>query len=254
MIGIFDSGSGGLTVLQAVRARLPCADFVYFGDTKNVPYGNKSNREIKELVAASLIKLRTAGAEYIINACHTASSVINNKSCNLIGVGEFNMVDMLEPNVSALIKCNKKTVIFCTRLTADSGAYQRRCEEVGVDVSVIALPELAGLIENGASAEILRPVIGAGVRLALDEQAQVLSLGCTHFPLVRDLFEEYVRDSGSTVEVFDPSDTVAEAVALKFPHEGNGSIQFLLSAPSHAFERHVRQLFSDIPYTIRLAV
>ncbi len=259
MIGLFDSGSGGLTVLRAVHTRMPRADFVYFGDIENMPYGNKSSRKIKELTAMALLRLRAAGATHIVNSCNTSSAAVHSAMDDLLRVGKSPMINMVEPTVNALVKRNKKTVIFCTRSTADSGAYQEQCVANNVDASVVALPDLAGLIENDADATVLKSIIRDAVDNALANGARVISLGCTHFPLARDLFEECAREYDVSleiktgVEVFDPADAVAEAATKMFPNEGRNSMRFLLSAPSSAFKRRVAKLFPGMKYTIELA-
>ena len=270
MIGVFDSGSGGLTVLRALRARMPRADFVYFGDTEHAPYGNKSMREISELVAMVLLRLRAAGATNIVNACNTASVAIHNALLDLLRINVFTIVGMVEPTVEALAARGGKAVVFCTRATADSGVYQEECAKLGVEAEVIALPTLAGLIEKGAGREEMKAAVREGITLALfgrhpSPQSSpregrggnplTISLSCTHFPLIKDIFEECVREAGSDAEVFDPAEAVAERVAREFAAEaeGSGAVRFLISAPSPVFEREVAALFPNEKHTIELS-
>ena len=300
MIGVFDSGSGGLTVLRALRVRMPRADFVYFGDTEHAPYGNKSMREISELVAMSLLRLRAAGATSIVNACNTASVAIHDALMDLLRINVFTIVGMVEPTVEALAARGGRAVIFCTRATADSGVYQEECKKRGVEAEVIALSALAGLIEKGAGKEEMkaavregiqsispgnkpfaaphpRPLPGMGEWVAAKPSLNsssspipgrgcptgqvrgvgitTISLSCTHFPLIKDIFEECVREVGSEAEVFDPAEAVAERVARAFAAEaeGSGAVRFLISAPSLVFEREVAALFPNEKHAIELS-
>jgi len=250
MIGIFDSGVGGLTVLRALRARMPDADFVYFGDTENAPYGNKSRREIAELVAMALLRLRAAGATDIVNACNTASAAIHDALLDLLRINVFSVVGMLEPTVEALVERHKQTAIFCTRATGDSGIYQKQCAARGVRADVIVVPTLAGLIERGAPDDELLSVVRPAVQDAVARGAEVLSLSCTHFPLVRDMFEACLREDGSAAGVFDPADAVAAEAARVFSSDGAGSLRFMVSGPAEVFAQRVAELFPDLPHRV----
>jgi len=253
MIGVFDSGSGGLTVLREIRKRLPDADIIYFGDIENAPYGNKSASEIATLIAMALRRLAAAGAADIVSACNSASVSVHSMPIDLLRIGKFNVVEMVGPTVEALAPLHKKIVLLGTAATVRSGIYQKAFRDQGIAIEAVAVPELAGLIESGAPPEKLLPVVHAAALHAAALGAEIVSLSCTHFPFVRDLFEEYLREAGSAAQVFDPAEAVAAEVARRFPADGNGTLHFLVSKESPVFKAHVRRLFAGIPHTIEPA-
>lgn len=254
MIGIFDSGIGGLSVLKAVREKLPHADIVYFGDTENAPYGNKSAKEIASLLAMALRRLYAAGARDIVSACNSASVSVHSIPIDLLRMRVFEVVEMVEPTVEALAaRGGKKIALFGTQATIRSRIYQDAFKQKGISIETVAIPELAGLVERGASEEELRPVVCVAVEEALAKGGKILSLSCTHYPFAKHLFEACVREEGSDAEVFDPAESVAAEAVRRFKNEGEGSLRFLVSKESPAFTAQVERLFGKTGYTIEPA-
>jgi glutamate racemase len=250
MIGIFDSGVGGLTVLRAICNRAPDADIVYFGDTENAPYGSKNKHEIAVLVAMALRRLHAAGAVNIVSACNTTSVAVLTSLIDLLRLNVFDIVEMVGPTVAALAPVKKRIALAGTRATIHSGIYQRAFADCGISVHAIPAPELAGLIETGGSGEHIHEVIHDVVKKAVEHNADILSLSCTHYPFVRDIFEECARELKSGISMFDPAGAVADEVVKRFPTEGAGNIRFLVSKESSIFATYVKQLFNDGPHTI----
>lgn len=265
MIGVFDSGVGGLSVLSALRKKAPRADVVYFGDTENAPYGPKSKREIANLIGAALRRLHAAGATQIISACNSASVSVMSEPIDLLRLGVFDVIEMVDPTVSALSSRKKKVVALATRATEKSGIYQEAFKKAGIAGEVIAVPSLAGLIERGTAREEVKPVVARAVEEALHRGAEILSLSCTHFPFVRSAFEEVLREKGSSVEIFDPAESVAEEALRRFDTKGEGlppacagmaqagKLLFFISKESPVFRSYAEKLFSDSPFSIEIA-
>jgi glutamate racemase len=251
MIGIFDSGVGGLTVLKAIREKAPNADLIYFGDTENAPYGNKGRREIANLIAMALRRLHKEGATHIVSACNSASVPILSLPIDLLRLRLFDVIEMVEPTVETLASRGKKITLFGTKATVDSGMYQKAFRERGIEIDAIALPTLAGLIEGGASSEEMYPIVREAVSAAIG--TEILSLSCTHYPFVRELFERAVQEGEGVAEVFDPASAVAEEVAVRFPTGGGGKLRFLISKESTVFNAYAERLFKGISYTIEPA-
>ena len=117
MIGIFDSGSGGLTVLRAIRERMPSADIVYFGDIKNAPYGTKSQHELSALTFAAFKLLIKEGSTSVVSACNSASTTL---AVSLLDAGDISpdrVIEMVGPTVRALKHTDADILIAATPAT-----------------------------------------------------------------------------------------------------------------------------------------
>ena len=117
MIGIFDSGSGGLTVLRELRARAPDADIIYFGDIKNAPYGNKSREELGALTVLGIQKLIDAGATEIISACNSVSVSIVLPMFELLDLPKTHIIEMVGPTVAAFRGTDARPLVLATQAT-----------------------------------------------------------------------------------------------------------------------------------------
>jgi glutamate racemase len=235
MIGIFDSGSGGLSVLRALRARAPEADVVYFGDLKNAPYGNKSREELGALTVLGIQKLIDEGATEIVSACNSVSVSIVLPMFEILDLPHANIIEMVGPTVSAFKGVDARVLVLATAATIESHVYQDGFRVLGVEADGVAVPELVSLIEAGAVSEKLYSTIDRTIRSAWNTEYTHLVLGCTHFPLVRDVFEEVVHDIAPNVAIVDPADAVVKSVVSRFDTTGKGSTRFLLSKESDVF-------------------
>ena len=206
-IGIFDSGVGGLTVLKALRRKLPHRDFVYLGDTARVPYGRKPAAMVAEFAHGITEFLRVAGVEGVVVACNTASSAA------LPELGErfeFPIWGVIEPGVEAARRMTRTghVGVIGTKGTIASGAYQRHLEQRGLTVWARACPMLVHIVEEGLAnapeSELL-------LHHYLDGRADIdtLILGCTHYPLLRDAIGRVLGDS---VALVDSAEALAQTV------------------------------------------
>ena len=243
MIGVFDSGSGGLTVISALRARSPRADIIYFGDIKNVPYGTKKPQELSELIGAGMRKLQDMGARELICACNTASASV------LQGLVEHDRVlEMTRPTARAMRRfAGQRVLLLATPATVESGMYEQALNAI-VQLEQIAVPRLASAIECDASPEEIARL----VRMVLpkDRSFDKLLLGCTHYPLARDTIESVVREVMGNMEIIDPAFAVAGAASERFETRGRGQLTFAISQDSDAFRRRVTTLFPHERYSI----
>jgi glutamate racemase len=247
MIGIFDSGSGGLTVLKALRAELPSADVVYFGDIKNAPYGSKSRKELSALTVGALKVLKEHNADKIISACNSTSASLAVSLYDAYSLAPSALVEMVGPTVSYFKGSSARIAIVATPATIDSGIYQDAFTMIDKDVRAIAIPDLAGAIEFAAP-DIEELVAKAFKNVPRD--FDVLILACTHYPLALGAF---TRILGET-PVFDPASVVAgRAKDLFWPQEvGGGTTRFLISRDSERFRAFVRELFPRSDYTVEV--
>ncbi len=233
MIGIFDSGSGGLTVLKEIRQRLPGADVVYFGDIKNAPYGVKSPEELIALTAAAIELLKSRGATHIVSACNSVSAAL------AVSNAPTDMIEMIEPTVAAFKQSPAKILLMATPATINAEIYQNAFKAIGIGIETLAIPELAGAIEFGQSEADIEKIISDALAKVDCSSFDTLVLGCTHYPFARAAFQKVLPET----TIVDPAIAVAEKVASSFAEEGGGSTAFLISKDSEPFRNRVQSLF-----------
>lgn len=232
-VGIFDSGMGGLSVLSRIRDRLPHIDVVYFGDTLHAPYGEKTREEIRTRALYALTVLQDAGAELFVSACNSISINLDDAL-----VGGRKVIEMVLPATDALMEREEKHILLCaTPVTIESGMYQSHITSLEKTVEVLPLIELAGMIERGVShldiEQYLRIMLTKDILADID----MVFLGCTHYPLVYDLFRHVIPEH---ITIFDPADKVGEVVASISKDDGEGRTAYLLSKESVPFRTYVQ--------------
>ena len=250
MIGIFDSGSGGLTVLKAIRERMPSADILYFGDIKNAPYGEKSREELSRLTVNSIRVLQVRGATSIVSACNSVSSSLAISLFDVLGLAQQNLIEMVGPTVSCFKDFKKPILLAATPATILSELYQNAFRMLGTTIDTVAIPKLVGAIEFGVSAMDQERLIAAACASYDLKKYSVLILACTHYPLALTSFRNVLGD----VPFFDPAEAVADRVKQQFwPREvGNGKLRLLVSRDTPQFRAHVTKLLPDASYVIEV--
>ena len=214
MIGVFDSGFGGLTVHRALIEALPERDFVYLGDNRNAPYGARPPIDVLNLTCAALERLFAEGCTLAIVACNTASVVAlrwiqqqwlparrhdDGVARNAIGIVVPTIeaatgIGWHEGGTAAQETKHSSTIaVFATRRTVETGCYPIEIRKRRPDITVVqqACPELAGSIERGLPRGDIRELVEQYVGELLnsiDTTPDGVILGCTHYPLVADLF------------------------------------------------------------------
>jgi glutamate racemase len=247
MIGIFDSGSGGLTVASAIRRRAPMLDIVYFGDVANAPYGSRGDDELQQLTLKGIQLLREQGAQEIVSACNSISAKVIRPMAQLMGSNHSSIVEMVGPTaVAAAVLGEKKWVAIATPATVESNMYQEAFIALGMNIEMIACPNLAGTIEFEESKEVLNEKIRSAIEQAVQHNPDYLLLGCTHYPLVRKQIEDELKAQGSNAQVFDPADAVACETITRFGAEGSGRTKVFTSKQSDGFERRVKETLGDV--------
>jgi glutamate racemase len=221
MIGVFDSGHGGLTILSELSAALPQQRFIYLGDHAHAPYGNRPGSEIYEFTRRSVERLFEMGCRLVILACNTASTIALHRLQQEWLAPHWpkhRILGVVVPTIEAItgvtwlarhralpdrvghvertaIRAPRVVGVFATPATVRSQVYPIEIARRSPRIRVVqqACRELVGQIENGASREQLAATIAADARelaSSLDgDRPDAILLGCTHFPLVRDLFE-----------------------------------------------------------------
>ncbi len=212
-IGVFDSGFGGLTVLKALLDVVPEADYAYFGDTARLPYGSKSVETVARYAVEAAHYLESHGAEMLVIACNTATALALDQ---IKAAAHVPVVGVVEPGAEAAAAAtsNRKIVVIGTEATVSSHAYRKALENRGLQAREKACPLLVPLVEEGW---VEHPVTDQVARIYLAEafvdgfaDADVLVLGCTHYPLLKPLLH---RAAPPHVQIVDSADSTARAVA-----------------------------------------
>lgn len=224
-VGIFDSGLGGLTVLDAVAKRLPDTPFVYYGDNANTPYGVREADDIYDLTTRGVERLWHAGCDLVILACNTASAAALRRMQESWVPAEKRVLGVFVPLIEALTEREwgdnspprqvavKHVALFATPATVRSRAFQRELafRAIGVDVEAQACGGVVDAIEEGdmiLAEALVRSHVDALSRKMPQPDAAVL--GCTHYPLVQEVFRDAL---GPEVKVFSQPELVAASLA-----------------------------------------
>ncbi len=215
-IGVFDSGVGGLTVLRALRQRLPAADYLYIGDTARLPYGSKSQATVARYAVESARFLLEQGAEYLVIACNTASALALDEIRAAVPIPVLGVIET-GADAARVRSRSGDVCVLATSATVASHAYATACAARGLRALEKACPLLVPLVEEGWTAHsVTREVLA--IYLAEAEASareaglrpDALVLGCTHYPLLRAEFES-LAPAGTAV--IDSAEVTAEQVA-----------------------------------------
>jgi glutamate racemase len=208
MIGVFDSGIGGLTVARALRRAVPDARIVYFGDVARMPFGNKSAATVTQYAREIGAYLIRRGARLLVIACNTVSAVAAETLRRELSVPVF---DVISPAVRAAmaLPAVKRIGVLGTRGTVASGAYQRAIQAAGIRrVQAISCPMFVPIVEEGfAGTPEGRAIVRRTLRPLAAARPDAVILGCTHYPLLRPA----IRAALPGVTLID-SRTVADEV------------------------------------------
>jgi glutamate racemase len=211
MIGIFDSGIGGLTVASTLMKKLPGYDIIYFGDTARTPYGTKSPETVISYSLQNTDFLISQGAKMIVIACNTASSIAAKAITDKFDIPLF---EVITPAVNLSIQTSKKSQIgvIGTRATINSNIYEKKILLANPDARVysVACPMLVPLVEEGwFKRPETRMIVKKYLHPLKVRQIDTLILGCTHYPLLKDIIQSKI---GKRVKVIDSAQGVAQDV------------------------------------------
>ncbi|MDQ5843985.1 MAG: glutamate racemase [Acidobacteriota bacterium] len=239
-IGIFDSGVGGLTVYRALHERLPNERFVYLGDTARVPYGTKSLSTVERYAIENSRFLEAHGIKLLVVACNTASALALPAIRDAVSV---KVIGVIGPGARAAtqVAAGKTVAVVATEATVQSSAYANAIGKIDPNVNVVerACPLFVPLAEEGwADSEVARAVAEQYLGDFRKVDIGALVLGCTHYPILRDLISEVV---GKTVPLIDSGEAAAREVQTLLETSG-------LSSPEPEREAAERQLCDDLDH------
>ncbi len=225
-IGVFDSGVGGLTVLEALIAKLPREHFVYLGDTARLPYGTKSPETVARYSLQAARALTEYGVKCLVIACNTASSVglpaITGR------IESVPVIGVIEPGARAACAASRtgNIAVIATEGTVRGGAYQRAILRIRPEAQVHAEPAalFVALAEEGLNEGSIADDIASHYLKPMFSSADTgstapdtLVLGCTHFPMLAGAIRRAV---GPKVQIVDSAETTAASVDLQLRNSG----------------------------------
>lgn len=214
-IGIFDSGIGGLLVMRYIVKLLPEYNYVYFGDTLRMPYGERSEEEVYELAKSGIEFLFNQGCHLVIVACNSISAGVLRRIQQDFLPSRFperKVLGVLIPIAEEAIARGAKHIgVLATPLTVQHRAYTKELKKIDNEVLVFeqSAPRLAEIIENNAIDEI-EEVLKMYLALLLHKNIDTLILGCTHYPLIRNMISEIIGDE---INIICPSEAVPKRLA-----------------------------------------
>ncbi len=240
-IGVFDSGVGGLTVVNALRRLLPSENIFYLGDNARIPYGNKGAATVRRYSFELSGLLLAEEAKTIVVACNTATALALPRLQDALRVP---VVGVIAPGAAAAVAATSsgRVGVIGTHATISSGAYERalRTLDPALEVKAVACPLFVPLIEEGLLDDPLTDQhIARYLRPLLDSGIDTLILGCTHYPLLHDAIARLV---GPAIRLVDSAQNCALAVrdllaasGLAAPDSQTGSLQVALTDSSDRF-------------------
>ncbi|MDP9111244.1 MAG: aspartate/glutamate racemase family protein [Candidatus Eremiobacteraeota bacterium] len=251
MLGLFDSGLGGLTVVRRVRELLPRHDLLFFADQAHVPYGDRTAHELRRLLVRNLAYLDSAGADAIVMACNTTCAAADEAGWPST---HAMVVDLIDSAAMAIeLSGFRKIGVIATAFTAQSGAYGRKIRQrvPGARVTEIAAPALVPLVEAGAAGSARAAAAVAAVCSALPADVEAVVLACTHFPF---LDEHFAVKLGSQISRIDPAliqaARTAQLASDRGYTPGEGLTRYVTNGNLDAFRAHVLANTSDASRSI----
>ncbi len=247
-IGVFDSGIGGLTVVKALIKALPYQNIIYFGDTKNMPYGNKTNEEIINCVKNAVSFLNKFELEAIVIACNTADSVASSTIKNIYNLPIYGVI---EPTCKVALNTtkNNKIGVIATNACIESNEYEITIHKYNNSTYVYskACPLLAQFIEEGnfdignyQMRSMIKDYVDPLIKLDID----TLILGCTHYDLIMDI----CKDMYPNIQILSSSQCVINDIKNNIEVDSNKKAdrQYYVSADSNKFKQIVSSFMGDI--------
>jgi glutamate racemase len=255
-IGIFDSGVGGLTVLQVLRERLPGENILYLGDTARLPYGTKTAATVQRYAVNAARHLVDHGVKLLIVACNTASSYALDAVAEASPVP---VVGVVRPGVRAALMTGARRIgVIGTEGTVHSESYQKALSGLGSAVEVMATPcpLFVPLAEEGwGDHPITDEIARHYLQSMLAWGAETIILGCTHYPL---LMPSLARVVGPDIKLVDSAHAVADAVIsdhfelIDTAHGASGRVHMQLTDASERFLRITRAILGRDPEQLEI--
>ena len=249
-IGIFDSGLGGLTVLQSLESYLPNESFIYFGDTARVPYGNKSAETVIHYSKQIVEFLQIHGVKMIVVACNTSSALALNILKDHFNLPVFGVIEP-SVNLAESLNSSDSVVVLGTRATINSHSYSKMFTEIHSAKNIVekSCPLFVPIIEEGLekhpiaqlmSKEYLSPLIKQNI--------DALILGCTHYPILKKTINHFIPPE---VEIIDSAE-ILSSYTKQYLKQGkltssssHSTTRLLVTDPSEHFDQFACNILNN---------
>lgn len=246
-IGVFDSGLGGLSAVRVLKKILPGEDIIYFGDTGRVPYGTRSDEIITRYALDDMNFLCSFGVKAVLVACGTVSSVALDTLRENFDVPVMGVVQSAAKKAYELSEC-KRIALLATHATVKNGAYERFMSKNfnGVSFKGIGCPMFVPLVENGYigdDCKVTRMFCDEYIRKLCDFAPDCIILGCTHYPIIKNIIKESADSLiGTNVSIVDSGEQAAIEIK-EFLRSQNllcekidkGSVRYFVSDETDSF-------------------
>jgi glutamate racemase len=244
MIGLFDSGLGGLTVVRRVRERLPQIDLLFFADQAHVPYGDRAPDDLFALLAANLAWLDRQGAAVIVIGCNTSCAIAERYGWPST---RAHVLDLIDSAATAVQRAGYRRLgVVATAATVTAGSYGRtlRSAVAGAEVWEVAAPALVPLVEAGEIGTARAQEAVAAVCDELPRDLDAVIYGCTHYPLLEEHFRKAL---GEGIALVDPAVMQAERAAhlTEDTQNESGSVRYVTSGDVARFRANVIRIMDE---------
>lgn len=254
-IGVFDSGLGGLTAVREIKKILPGEDILYFGDTARLPYGTRSPEIIQKYACDDMNFLLTHSVKAILVACGTVSSTAIDLLHKNFDTPIFGVVEPASERACAVSQSGRIAVL-ATPSTIRTGAFDRAIEKIRPDTKVLGVgcPMFVPLVENGYIArdcEVTRAIAAEYVSKLLDFDPDVIILGCTHYPLIKELIGDVAQKLlARPVTLIDSGSAAADALKEHLEKEsllrhGVGHASYFVSDRPYDFSKTASRFLGE---------
>ena len=207
-VGVFDSGIGGLTILKSLLENHPNNEYIYFGDTLNIPYGEKTNDQLKDLSDKIIRFLISKKVDMIVIACGTISSSIYDEIKNKYDVPIY---DIINPITNQLKKLKiKKALLIATDKTIESKTFEEKLKSANMELYTQACPKFVPIIEH-KSKDLLEIELGEYLYQYKNLGIEVVIPGCTHYPIISGEIADYLN-----VDILDIGLIVAKSLDIEY--------------------------------------
>lgn len=240
-VGIFDSGIGGLTVLKEIVKSKPQNEYIYVGDTLNVPYGNKNKEELLKLSKSIIDYLISKEVDIIIIACGTVSSNIGNVLKQIYNIP---IIDIISPTLEALKKSKYKNIgVIATHMTVNSKIFSKSLDDR--QVFELECPKLVPAIENNDE-NVINNTLNNYLQFFKGQNIELLILGCTHYPIVENNINCILENK---ISIFNMATPIIDMLADKKISD-KSYVEINMTALNTKITTNINRILEDIDYNI----
>lgn len=242
-IGLMDSGVGGLSVLAEFRKLMPEADYIYFGDTKNVPYGTKTPDEIFSFTKGILDFFLSYGVKNVAFACNTTSAVAYDRLKEAFKgkINIFPLIQTAAPDALKGLQDNDTIAVLATRATVKSKKYSQEIQKINNKINVVEIDctGFVEIVENRLYDDTMSlELIKQKLEIIRATGAKRAILGCTHYPYLVDIFKSILD-----IDYFNPALALAQRVKEAVNTKGEGTMEFFASNNPEEFKLSAKMFF-----------